>query len=132
MRSLRSKKLLVLLGTIVATGVLATGALSDVWATVTHTDAEGGIRLRVFSTSASGFDSGWHIHPGLVVVQVREGALQITNSSCKTTTVEAGQTFVEVPFFPARAVAPGRAVWTTTLIVTLSQPPAQPVPSPCP
>ncbi len=59
MRILRSKKTIALAAAALAAAVLATAGLSGVWAQVTHADTVGGIHLRVFSTSVSGFDSGW-------------------------------------------------------------------------
>lgn len=132
MRVLRSKKMIALAGAVLVTAALAATGLSAVWATVVHVDTVGGIHFRVASTSADGFDSGWHTHPGLVVVQVREGSLQMTQANCATKTVGVGETFIEVPFQPLRAVATGRAVWTTTFLTKSEDPVATPVASPCP
>jgi len=90
------------------------------------------IRLRVVRTVANDFDSGWHTHPGLVVVQVQQGALQITQGTCTPKTVGPGETYTEVPYLPARAVATGFVAWTTTLIVKYEDALQVPATSPCP
>jgi hypothetical protein len=63
---------------------------------------------------------------------VQEGAFQITQGSCTPQTVSAGQTFVEVPFLPVRAVASGRIAWTTTLVGPQEDALLAPTTSPCP
>lgn len=68
-------------------------------------------------TDAAGFDSGWHIHPGLVIVQIEAGSVQFTQGSCTARTLRAGETIFEVPWQPARFVASGSATWTTTFLV---------------
>lgn len=132
MRALRSKRMIALAGMVLVAAALAATAMSAVWATVVHTDTTGGIRLRVASMSVSDFDSGWHTHPGLVVVHVHQGSLQMTTDGCTTKTVAAGEVFVEAPYRPLRAVAVGRAVWTTTFLIRSEDPLASPVASPCP
>ncbi len=91
------------------------------------------------TADASGFDSGWHVHPGLVVFQVEEGSVQVFQGSCTARTLGPGDTFIEVPWKPVRARSTGAAVWTTSLFIAagdqLSIPltaysPAQP--NPCP
>ena len=74
------------------------------------------VRFRVIRTVADGFDSGWHVHPGIAIVQVQEGSFQITQGSCTPKTVNAGDTYIEVPHLPVRAVATGHIAWTTTQI----------------
>lgn len=40
--------------------------------------------------------SGWHTHPGTVVVAIVEGALEVTNAEdCVTRTYEAGQAWID-------------------------------------
>jgi hypothetical protein len=90
------------------------------------------VHLRVLKSVADGLDSGWHVHPGPAIVQVQEGSFQITQGSCTAKTVSAGDTFVEVPFLPVRAVATGRVVWTTTLIAPQEDALSTPTTSPCP
>ena len=90
------------------------------------------VRLRIVRTAADGFDSGWHEHPGPAIVQVQEGYFKIYQRSCAPTIVAPGETYVEVPNLPVRAVANGEIKWTTTLIIPSGEPPLTPVESPCP
>ena len=140
MHVLRSKRVLVLLSALIVAGVLAAVALSAVISR--QVLAEGNTLKYRFErnvTDASGFDSGWHIHPGIVIVQVEEGSLQITQQSCTAKTVGPGETYIEVPWKPVRAVATGRVVWTVSLIVPASDQLSIPLaayspqqPNPCP
>ncbi len=132
MRVLRSKKaIVVLVSSVVAVGALAAAGISGVIRQGVIADGEN-IHYRVVRTVADGFDSGWHIHPGLAIVQVQEGSLQITQGSCAPKTVSAGDTLVEVPYLPVRGVATGRVAWTTTFLVRYEEALTIPVPSPCP
>jgi hypothetical protein len=133
MRFLLSKKIIVLAAALAVTATLTATGLSAVWAQVVQVDTVGGIHFRVVSTSVDGFDSGWHTHPGLAIVQVQQGSLQITQGSCTAKTISPGETFVETPFVPVRGIAVGRAVWTTTFLVKTEEPPTTPLStSPCP
>jgi quercetin dioxygenase-like cupin family protein len=42
-----------------------------------------------------GSSSGWHKHPGVVLVNVKSGALQIVNNKCRKKVYRKGQTYVE-------------------------------------
>jgi hypothetical protein len=97
------------------------------------------VHFRIVRTVADGFDSGWHVHPGIAIVQVQEGSFQITQGSCTPKTVGAGDTYIEVPHLPVRAVATGHIAWTTTLITNGGDLPQIPLsayspgsPNPCP
>jgi hypothetical protein len=116
MHVLRSKKILVLLAGVVAAGIGAAIAIAAVTSQRVITDT-GNVHLRVQKTIADGFDSGWHVHPGLAIVQVEEGALQIYENGCTPKTVAAGDTSIEIPYEPVRAIATGHVVWTTTFVV---------------
>ena len=134
MRVLRSKKAItVLVTTMVAAGALAAVGVSAVIGRTVVADGEN-IHYQVVRSVADGFDSGWHIHPGLAIVQVQEGSVQITQAgSCTPKTVGPGETLIEVPYTPVRAVATGRFVWTTTFLVRYEEAVTIPVPSPpCP
>jgi hypothetical protein len=132
MRVLRSKKAIaVLVSTVVAVGALAAAGISAVIGQTILADGEN-IHYRVVRTVADGYDSGWHIHPGPAIVQVQEGSFQITQGSCTAKTVSAGDTFIEVPYLPVRAVATGRVAWTTTLYGRYEENLLTPVASPCP
>lgn len=90
------------------------------------------VRLRVIQSDfPDGFESTWHIHPGPVIVQVEQGAFKIYQGSCQPTVVQKGETYVEVPFVPVKAVAKGPIKWTTSQIVPAGDPPATDVASPC-
>jgi hypothetical protein len=139
MRPFRSKRMLVVLAsTAVAAGAFAAVALPALVSQQVINDANG-VHFRVVRTVADGFDSGWHVHPGVAIVQVQQGSFQITQGSCTPTTVGAGQTYIEVPHLAVRAVAMGRGVWTTTLVTNPGDPPQIPLadyspsnPNPCP
>jgi hypothetical protein len=134
MHVLRSKKaIVVLVSTLVAAGALAAVGISAVISRTVVADGQN-IHYQIVRSVADGFDSGWHIHPGLAIVQVQEGSVQITQGSCTPKTLNAGETLVEVPYTPVRAVATGRFVWTTTFLVRYEEAVTIPVPSPasCP
>lgn len=46
-------------------------------------------------TFAPGAYSGWHHHPGVILVLVKAGAVTVWDESCNTTTYSAGQAFIE-------------------------------------
>jgi len=138
MRLLRTKKFLVLLAAVIVAGIAAAVALPAVISTQTITDTNS-VHLLVVRRAAEGFDSGWHIHPGLAIVQVQEGSVAITQGSCTAKTYGPGDTYIEVPHTPVRAVATGHFVWTTTFIVSGGDPAQIPwstyssgSPNPCP
>ncbi len=116
MRFLRSKKFPVLLAGVVTAGITAAIAFSAVISQSVITDTTS-VHLRVQRTIADGFDSGWHVHPGIAIVQVEEGAIQIYENSCIPKTVGPGETSIEIPFRPVRAIATGHVVWTTTFVL---------------
>jgi hypothetical protein len=107
-------------------------------------DTYGNLRLRIVEgeyvpkADEPRFDSGWHTHPGIAVVQVKSGTFEITQVGCNATTVGPGQTYIEIPNTPIRAVSQGAIKWTTTLLLwntggsaAPSPPPATNVSSPC-
>jgi quercetin dioxygenase-like cupin family protein len=116
MQFLRSKKFLVLLTCVVVTGIAAAVAIPAVTSQAVITDTTS-VHLRIQKTIADGYDSGWHVHPGIAIVQVQEGSLQIYENSCTPKTVAAGDTSIEVPFQPVRAITNGHVVWTTTFVL---------------
>jgi hypothetical protein len=121
MRVLRSKKFLVLVAGVVAAGVAAAIAIPAITSQSVILDTTS-VHLRVVHTSAEGFDSGWHVHPGLAIVQVQEGSVQIYENSCTPKALAAGDTFVQVPYEPVRVIATGHFVWTTTLVLNAPDP----------
>jgi hypothetical protein len=116
MRVLRSRKFLLLLAGFIAAGIGAAIAIAAVTSQQVVTDTTN-VHLRVQRTIADGFDSGWHVHPGLAIVQVEEGSLQIYENGCTPKTVGAGDTSIEIPYQPVRAIATGHVVWTTSFVV---------------
>jgi hypothetical protein len=125
---------MALLAAVVLGGAVAAGVgLAGAWTTTVQADNNPAV-IRVVNTYAGNFDSGWHYHPGLAVVQVMKGSLTITEGTgCKPKTVSAGDTYIEIPFVPARAVGVGEIQWTTTFVLVNGAPPTTPVSeSPCP
>lgn len=90
------------------------------------------VRLRVVQSDfPEGFDSGWHTHPGPVIVQVQEGLFKIYQGGCEPHVVHEGETFIEVPFVPVRAISKGPIKWTTSQILPVTEPAQTPVASSC-
>jgi quercetin dioxygenase-like cupin family protein len=46
-------------------------------------------------TFAAGTNSGWHHHPGVILVLVKSGVVTVWNENCQTTTYSAGHAFIE-------------------------------------
>ena len=46
-------------------------------------------------TFAPGATSGWHHHPGVILVLVKSGTVTVHDENCQTTTYAAGQAFIE-------------------------------------
>lgn len=131
MRILRTKKVLVLMGAVLSAAAITAVGIAAVSSQTVLSDGTT-LHLRVVKTVANDFDSGWHIHPGPVIVQVQEGSFQLTQGSCTAKTVSAGETFIEVPYVPVRGIATGRVVWTTSLLVRAEDKLSTPVTNPCP
>ncbi len=71
------------------------------------------VRERIVQISTDGgFNSGWHIHPGPVIVQVQHGHLKITQNTCNPTVVGPGDTYIETPGQPVLATANKATSWT--------------------
>ena len=121
MRVLRSKRLLVLSAAVVVVGVAAAIAIPAVTSQNVIVDT-GSLHLRTQVSTADGFDTGWHIHPGLAIVQVQQGSIQIYENGCTAKTVNAGDTFIEVPWLPVRGIGTGHVVWTTTFVINGTDP----------
>ena len=136
----RSRRALVLLVALVAAGVVvAVAAAAVVFRQPLAEGSNLSYRFERVVTDSSGFDSGWHIHPGLVIVQIEAGSVQFTQGSCTPKTYGPGETIVEVPWKAARFVATGAATWTTTFFVPTGQQLSVPMsaysprqPNPCP
>jgi hypothetical protein len=130
MRFLHSKKALVLAVAALAAAALAAVGIAGVTSQTVLADATN-LHIRVIKTAAYDYDSGWHIHPGPAIVQVQTGSFQITQGSCTPKTVAAGDTYIEIPYQPVRAVATGDIVWTVTQLGPYEKALVTPVPSPC-
>jgi hypothetical protein len=132
MRIFRSRRLLV--ATAVAAAVVAgtSFAVADTILNQTVLADTSAVHFKVIRTSAVGFDSGWHVHTGPAIVQVQRGHFRIWQGRChEPRRVGPGQTFIEVPDIPVRAVAHGRIDWTTTIIYPEGTDALTPVPDPC-
>ena len=129
----RSRYFIAMVAALLGAAVVASIGIAGLWGTGVATDT-GNVRLRVVQNTAGNFDSGWHFHPGLVVVSVKKGEVAFTDgASCTTKTYKAGDSFVEAPYVPGRAVALGEFFWTATYIIDGTQPLATAVAtSPCP
>ncbi len=121
MSVLRSKRMIVLLAVVLVAAVGAAVGISAVVSRTVTADFTN-VHFQVVHTIANDFDSGWHHHPGLAIVQVQQGSLQITQGSCTPKTVSAGETSIEIPYVPVRAVATGPVEWTTTFLLRYEEP----------
>lgn len=136
----RPRRFLVLLAVLLTAGaVVSIAAAAVIGRQVFAEGTNLQYRFERVVTDASGFDSGWHIHPGLVIVQIEAGSVQFTQGGCTARTFGPGEAILEVPWKPARFVATGSAAWTTSFFVPISQQLAVPLrayspeqPSPCP
>lgn len=133
---LRSKKALVLGGAVVLGMLGVTAAIAGLTQSPSF---DGPARVRIvqseFTPDATTptFVSDWHVHPGPAIVQVTDGAFKIYQGGCSPTVVQSGETFIEVPGVPVKAVAFGAVAWTTTLVLPDTSPPvaaATPVANP--
>jgi quercetin dioxygenase-like cupin family protein len=81
-------------------------------------------------TFAPGGSSGWHHHPGVVVVVVRSGTVTFYDKNCHPEVHNAGDAFIESANSPGLATNHGAedAVVEATFIVPASTPPAPPTP----
>jgi quercetin dioxygenase-like cupin family protein len=73
-------------------------------------------------TIGPGGSSGWHHHPGVVLVSVKSGAVTVYNHECDKTVYKAGKGFLESHDKPllARNNGKGDAVLFVTFIVPSS------------
>jgi quercetin dioxygenase-like cupin family protein len=128
-----SKKSIALMATVVAASVMTTVGVAGLWNTAPAQDATS-LRMRVIHFTAGNFDSGWHYHPGLTIVQVTKGALTYTSGSCIPKTYAAGETFIEIPYHPSLVTGTGDIAMTVTSITSSADPLTVPIggKSPCP
>ena len=145
MRLLRSKKKLAVLGVFVLGAAVGAGVAVAVVTNPMPTVDTNVVREKIvfsqFTPDAvqPEFKSGWHTHPGPVIIQVQSGALRLTSSAtCQTVVVGPGQTIIEAPEVPIIATANQPTKWTATLILPNStpgapdrNPPTGSLPNPC-
>jgi quercetin dioxygenase-like cupin family protein len=81
-------------------------------------------------TIEPGGSSGWHHHPGVVLVVVQSGTVSFYDKHCHADVHQAGETFIESSDSPglAKNTGTGTAVVQATFIVPASTPPAPPTP----
>jgi quercetin dioxygenase-like cupin family protein len=81
-------------------------------------------------TIEPGGSSGWHHHPGIVLVVVQSGTVSFYNTHCHADVHQAGETFIESSDSPglAKNTGTGTAVVQATFIVPASTPSAPPTP----
>jgi quercetin dioxygenase-like cupin family protein len=77
------------------------------------------------------FSSGWHTHPGPVIIQVQEGYLKITQATCYANVIGPGETYIETPELPVLATANREVRWTVTLVVPAGVPLRTDASDPC-
>jgi quercetin dioxygenase-like cupin family protein len=65
----------------------------------------------------AGGSSGWHHHPGFVIVSVKSGSVTVWASDCSQTTYVAGSAFVESGDDPGQVTSAGGATNYVTYVV---------------
>jgi hypothetical protein len=107
---------------LVIGGVVGAGIARALTTTTVIADTNT-VRERIATVSTDGnFNSGWHIHPGPVIVQVQSGYLKITQATCHPNVVGPGETYIETPGLPVIAEADHAVTWTITEIFPNSHP----------
>jgi hypothetical protein len=84
------------------------------------------VRVQKLVISPGGY-SGWHHHPGIVIVAVESGQVTFTNSDCSSTTygpgLPAGSAFVESGDDPGQASSVDGATVYATFVAPHAVPP---------
>jgi hypothetical protein len=86
-------------------------------------------------TFHDGQTTGWHRHPGVVIIAVTEGEMTLYRSDCSSRTYSPNEVFVESGEDAAvfgRAAASGTTKVVATFIVPDEAPFSESVGSPCP
>jgi hypothetical protein len=85
------------------------------------------VRVQRIDIAPGGY-SGWHHHPGIVIVAVASGAVTFTHSDCSSTTygpgLPAGSVFVEGGDDPGQASSAGGATIYATFVAPHAVPPS--------
>ena len=102
---------------------------------------KGSVDVRVQKVDiAAGGVSGWHHHPGIVIVSVESGAVTFTNADCSSTTygpgLPDGSAFIESGADPGQASSVKGATVYATFVAPQATPPVfriedDPQPQPC-
>ena len=71
----------------------------------------------VFDASRGTSTSGWHHHPGFVIVAVTTGSVTVWHSDCSQTSYAAGSAFVESGDDPGQVTSAGGATTYVTYVV---------------
>jgi hypothetical protein len=112
----------IVLGVFVLGAAIGAGIATAVTSTTVVADTNT-VRERIATITTDGdFSSGWHIHPGPVIVQVQSGYLKITQATCNPNVVGPGETYIETPGVPVMATADKATTWTITEIFPNSAP----------
>ena len=152
----KSKKVLAVVGLALAVAAVTVGVAFAITSTVladsnTVNDGKfhshqgviklktrGSVRIRDVHTTGAppGFSSGWHIHPGPVLVAMSatsSGSLTLYDERCRPTTIGANQSYIETPNSPiiARNESAADAEWVTTMILPIGHLHTTPVDAPC-
>ena len=98
------------------------------------------VRVQRIDFAAGGF-SGWHHHPGMIIVAVQSGAVTLTDSECNSVTygpgLPDGAVFVEGGDHPVQASSATGATVYVTYVAPDANPPVFRIddhldPPPCP
>lgn len=136
MSILRSKKRLIVVGILVLAAAIGAGIAVATVTTAILTDTTS-VRLRIVrsefvpSADQPEFSSGWHTHPGPIIVQVQEGYLKLYQATCNPNVIGPGDTFIETPDLPVNATANKAVKWTTSMILPAGAALSTPTTSPC-
>jgi hypothetical protein len=91
-----------------------------------RTDGPTDVRVQRIDIAAGGV-SGWHHHPGIVIVSVASGDVTFTNADCSATTygpgLPAGSAFIESGTEPGQASSVGGATVYATFVAPQASPP---------
>jgi quercetin dioxygenase-like cupin family protein len=66
---------------------------------------------------AAGGTSGWHHHPGFVIVTVKTGSVTVWKADCSQTTYGAGSAFIESGDEPGQVTSTGGETGYVTYVV---------------
>ncbi|MEU8530296.1 cupin domain-containing protein [Streptomyces sp. NPDC048629] len=129
----RLRKALVVAGTVAAVAVVPSAAIATPGSGVTGTilakgTSDGDLRIKPAKgdtdvtvrtiTIAPGGTTGWHHHPGQVIVVVRSGTLTRTLDDCSLEVTPAGKAFIEPAGHKHRHL--GRNLGTEPLVLYVS------------